>query len=55
MLLFLSNEIVAVSKEVVGDKILEDPLRVNPEIINSKTFWKFLFNNFTEFLSRLAS
>ena len=28
MLLFLSNEIVSVSKQVVGDKILEDPLRV---------------------------
>jgi hypothetical protein len=28
MLLFLSNEIVLVSKEVVGLSILEDPLRV---------------------------
>lgn len=28
MLLFLSNEIVSVSKQVVGDKILDDPLRV---------------------------
>jgi hypothetical protein len=28
MLLFLSNEIVSVSKQVVGDNILEDPLRV---------------------------
>jgi hypothetical protein len=28
MLLFLSNEIVSVSKEAVGDKILDDPLRV---------------------------
>ena len=29
MLLFLSNEVVSLSKEVVGNKILEDPLRVN--------------------------
>lgn len=29
MLLFLSNEIVAVSKDVVGDRILEEPRRVN--------------------------
>lgn len=28
MLLFLSNEIVSISKEVVGSNILEDPLRV---------------------------
>ncbi len=28
MILFLSNEIVSVSKEAVGDKILDDPLRV---------------------------
>lgn len=29
MLSFLSNEIVSVSKEVVGDKIMEEPLRVH--------------------------
>lgn len=28
MLSFLSNEIVSVSKDVVGDKILEEPLQV---------------------------
>jgi dynein heavy chain len=27
MILFLSNEIVSVSKEAVGHKILDDPLR----------------------------
>lgn len=33
MLLFLSNEVVSVSKEVVGLNILEDPLRVIKNII----------------------
>jgi len=36
MLLFLSNEIVAISKEVVGSNILDDPLRVI--LFNSNNF-----------------